>query len=151
AMTQDAVFDLTVLDVRPRTVVASLAKIGEAIAAPQASALLGCWYSEIGAINRIVLLRRPATLTALSEERSRIVLEGSPFGCAEHILDLNMDTCVSVGPANVDPCVYGATYEITTTTAPPAADGALLTLRHVTGAMPRFVQLRAWRDADALL
>lgn len=45
--------------------------------------LLGCWFTDIGVLNQMIVLRGFATLDALSKERERTQLSSNPFGCGE--------------------------------------------------------------------
>jgi succinate dehydrogenase/fumarate reductase flavoprotein subunit len=45
--------------------------------------LLGCWFTDIGVLNQMVVLRGFATLDALQAERDRTQQSASPFGCGE--------------------------------------------------------------------
>jgi len=52
--------------------------------APQAQGeLLGCWFTDIGVLNQMIVLRGFATLDALQAERDRTQQSASPFGCGE--------------------------------------------------------------------
>jgi succinate dehydrogenase/fumarate reductase flavoprotein subunit len=52
--------------------------------APQAQGeLLGCWFTDIGVLNQMIVLRGFATLDALQAERDRTQQNTNPFGCAE--------------------------------------------------------------------
>jgi succinate dehydrogenase/fumarate reductase flavoprotein subunit len=52
--------------------------------APEAQGeLLGCWFTDIGVLNQMIVLRGFATLDALQAERERTQQSGSPFGCGE--------------------------------------------------------------------
>jgi hypothetical protein len=52
--------------------------------APEAQGeLLGCWFTDIGALNQMIVLRGFATLDALQAERERTQQSASPFGCGE--------------------------------------------------------------------
>jgi succinate dehydrogenase/fumarate reductase flavoprotein subunit len=52
--------------------------------APQAQGeLLGCWFTDIGVLNQMIVLRGFATLEALQAERERTQQSASPFGCGE--------------------------------------------------------------------
>ncbi|MFT3720460.1 NIPSNAP family protein [Pseudorhodoferax sp.] len=50
--------------------------------------LLGCWTSDIGVLNQMIVLRGFDSLAALQAERSRTQLHASPFGCGEIYLRL---------------------------------------------------------------
>ena len=45
--------------------------------------LLGCWFTDIGVLNQMIVLRGFATLDALQAERERTQQSASPFGCGE--------------------------------------------------------------------
>ncbi len=52
--------------------------------APEAQGeLLGCWFTDIGVLNQMIVLRGFATLDALQAERERTQQSASPFGCGE--------------------------------------------------------------------
>lgn len=52
--------------------------------APEAQGeLLGCWFTDIGVLNQMIVLRGFATQEALLAERDRTQQSISPFGCAE--------------------------------------------------------------------
>lgn len=77
--------------------------------------LLGCWASEIGVLNQILLLRGFSDEAQLRAERERILASGNPFGCGEDIASLDFD---SYAPfpflPPVEPGRYGSVYEIRT-------------------------------------
>ena len=45
--------------------------------------LLGCWFTDIGVLNQMIVLRGFATLDALQAERERTQQSANPFGCGE--------------------------------------------------------------------
>lgn len=50
--------------------------------APEAQGeLLGCWFTDIGQLNQMIVLRGFSTLDALQAERERTQQSASPFGC----------------------------------------------------------------------
>ena len=52
--------------------------------APEAQGeLLGCWTSDIGVLNQMLVLRGFADLATLQAERTRTRYAASPFGCGE--------------------------------------------------------------------
>lgn len=52
--------------------------------APQAGGeLLGCWSSDIGVLNQMIVMRGFADQSALQAERERTQLSASPFGCGD--------------------------------------------------------------------
>ncbi|MGV0983978.1 MAG: FAD-dependent oxidoreductase [Limnohabitans sp.] len=54
-----------------------------ASAAEAQGELLGCWFTDIGVLNQMIVLRGFATLDALQAERERTQQSTSPFGCGE--------------------------------------------------------------------
>ncbi|MEX8518350.1 MAG: FAD-dependent oxidoreductase [Leptothrix sp. (in: b-proteobacteria)] len=45
--------------------------------------LLGCWFTDIGVLNQMIVLRGFHDLAALQAERARTQRSASPFGCGE--------------------------------------------------------------------
>jgi hypothetical protein len=45
--------------------------------------LLACWFTDIGSLNQMIVLRGFASLAELQAERERTQLSASPFGCGE--------------------------------------------------------------------
>jgi NIPSNAP len=45
--------------------------------------LLGCWFTDIGQLNQMIVLRGFADLASLQAERERTQQSASPFGCGE--------------------------------------------------------------------
>jgi hypothetical protein len=61
--------------------------------APEAQGeLLACWFTDIGPLNQMIVLRGFATLDALSAERLRTHHSASPFGCGEIFQSLEQHT-----------------------------------------------------------
>ncbi len=75
--------------------------------------LLGCWFSDIGALNQVAVLRGFADEAELAAERWRTQTSGNPFGCADM---LNQMTLESYAPfpdlPPVQPGAFGPVYEI---------------------------------------
>lgn len=45
--------------------------------------LLGCWFTDIGVLNQMLVLRGFATLEALHTERARTQQSANPYGCGD--------------------------------------------------------------------
>ena len=45
--------------------------------------LLGCWFTDIGQLNQLIVMRGFATLADLQAERQRTQLSVNPFGCGD--------------------------------------------------------------------
>ena len=50
--------------------------------------LLGCWFTDIGQLNQMIVLRGFATLDALLAERERTQKNANPLGCGEILQSL---------------------------------------------------------------
>ena len=56
---------------------------------PQAGGeLLACWFTDIGRLNQMIVLRGFASLQALQQERERTQRHANPLGCGEIFLSL---------------------------------------------------------------
>jgi hypothetical protein len=93
-------------------------KAAEAIAAYAASGagnLLGCWVSDIGPLNNIAVLRGFADDAELARERDRTLRSSNPFGCAEYLTRLSMDSYAPFPDLPpVETGAFGPVYEIRT-------------------------------------
>jgi hypothetical protein len=106
-------YDVTILTVRPGTHPQALAVLGEKLSGD--AALLACWYSEIGRANQILLIRSIADPAGALDARLAAIQSNNPFGIAEFIVDMAMDTYVSfdfVPPMR--PGAFGPCYEVRT-------------------------------------
>lgn len=77
--------------------------------------LLGMWMTDIGRLNRMLVLRGFDDIDSLLAERARCHESSDPFGCGEVLADLSLD---SYQPfpffAPVRPGEYGKVYEFRT-------------------------------------
>ncbi|MFM0049124.1 NIPSNAP family protein [Caballeronia grimmiae] len=85
----------------------------QASAAQPGSTLLGCWYSDIGALGKVMVLRGFESEAALIGERRRLLLEGNPFGCGEFVADVEVNS-YAMFPflPPIGPAVHGGLYEM---------------------------------------
>lgn len=78
-----------------------------------AGRLLGCFTAEIGGLNKILILQAYDDDRALTEDRSRQVLGGNPFGAAEHFKELKTATYIPFDfLPPIAPGKHGPVYEI---------------------------------------
>lgn len=82
--------------------------------APEAGGeLIGCWLSDIGPVNKLVLLRGFESATALLEERLRIRRSTNPFNCDGLIHSVDLQGFAPIqGFESVKPGRHGSFYEI---------------------------------------
>jgi hypothetical protein len=158
-------YDVTVATVRPGTHPAALAVLEKTLA--NDPSLLACWYCDIGALNRILIIRKSAEAGTPIEHRFAALTANSPFGIGEFITELSLDTYVSFDfmPA-LQPGVFGPCYEVRAYVLKP--DGLAPTIElwrkavpgrarvspllaamvAVTGAAIRFMHIWPYRSYD---
>jgi NIPSNAP len=102
--------------------------------------LLGCWYSEIGALNQILMIHAGADEPARTDARARILQSSDPFGVGGLLVGMSMDTYVSfpfLPPMKAGQ--YGRIYEVRTYAVRP--DGLAPTMELWRKAVPARVTL----------
>ncbi|HUD86084.1 MAG TPA: NIPSNAP family protein, partial [Xanthobacteraceae bacterium] len=106
-------YDVTVVTVRPGTHPQALAVLGNSLGGD--SDLLACWYSDIGAVNQILMIRNAADAAASIDARFAALKSANPFGIGEYIAGMAMDTYVAFDfIAPLRPGVFGPCYEVRT-------------------------------------
>jgi hypothetical protein len=108
-------YDVTIATVRPGTHPQALAALEKTLAG--SSDLLACWYCDIGALNRILIIRNSAA-AATAESRFADLSARSPFGIGEFVTDLSLDTYLPfdfmppLRPGAFGPCFEVRSYGI---------------------------------------
>jgi hypothetical protein len=157
-------YDVTIITVRPGTHPAALARLKETLSAA-GDELLACWYSEIGALNQILLIRAAPDVLRVHADRERVLRSDNPLGLGEYIVGMSMDTYASfpfMPPMKAGQC--GPVFEVRTYVLKPdgvpatielwrksvpgrARLSPLLAAMHsITGTVTRFVHI--WPYAD---
>jgi len=79
--------------------------------------LLACWYSEIGALNRVLIIRSAADAAATLARRERILTSSDPFALGTLLRKVKMDTYArfDVVPP-IEPGAVGPIFEVRTYT-----------------------------------
>jgi NIPSNAP len=104
-------YDVTIAAVRPGTHPQALAVLEKTLAGD--SDLLACWYADIGALNRILIIRKSADADAALENRFAALSAKSPFGVGEFITELSLDTYVPFDfMPPLRPGTFGPCYEV---------------------------------------
>jgi hypothetical protein len=156
-------YDVTILAVRPGAHPQALAVLGKA-ADP---ALLACWYSDIGAVNQILLIRKIEDAADNLERRLAALASPNPFGIGDLITGMAMDTYVPFDfIAPLRPGAFGPCYEVRTYMLKPgglsptrelwrkAVPGRsqvsplLAAMTSVTGAVTRFLHIWPYKSFD---
>ncbi len=94
------------------------AKAAEGIAAFTSDAdaggrLLGCWVSDIGALNKLAVLRGFADDAELGRERERTLRSSNPFGCSAFLTRLSLQSYAPFPDLPpVETGAFGPVYEI---------------------------------------
>lgn len=109
-------YEIATLTVKLGKAASVVAGIDAYVKAPEArGTLLGCWTSEIGALNEIFVLRGFSDDIELQAERRRALDTTNPFGAGDDIARLQFD---SYAPfpflPPVKPAKLGKVYEIRT-------------------------------------
>ncbi len=106
------IYELATLTITVGSAARAVAAIGADCAAG-GGRLLGCFIAEIGALNRIFVLRGFADEAAQARERERVLRSASPFGCGDLLAAIAIDRYrpfPDIPP--VEPGAYGAIYEL---------------------------------------
>lgn len=100
------------------TVIFGAGKAGpgiEAWARAGAGRLLGAFGTDIGALNKVILLRGFDSLEEMMAERERALRSDDPFGCAEHLTGLTMESYRGLDfLPPVQTGAFGPVYELRT-------------------------------------
>ena len=158
-------YDVTIITIRPGTQPSALAKLKDTLAG--APGLLACWYSEIGALNQILLLRTGGDPGAALTSRMEALTSGNPYGIGEWIVAVTMDTYVAfdflppVKAGKFGPCYEVRTYVFKTDGLAPTAElwrnavpgrvrvsPLLVAMTSVTGTVTRFMHIWPYTSLD---
>jgi NIPSNAP len=158
-------YDVTTIAVRPGTHPKALAILGKSLISD--TKLLACWYSEIGTINQILLIRDAAEPATILTARYAALNAANPFGLREFITGLTIDTYASFDfIAPMRPGALGPVFEVRNYVLKP--DGLAPTVElwrkavpdrskispllaamiSVTGAAKRFMHIWPYRTLD---
>jgi hypothetical protein len=156
-------YDVTILTVRPGTHPQALDVLGKT----EDPARLACWFSDIGAVNQVMLIRKSADAAAELERRQAVLTAGNPFGLGDIITAMAMDTYVSFDfVAPLRPGQFGPCYEVRTYVLKPggleptialwrkavpgraAVSPVLAAMTSVTGAVTRFLHIWPYKNFD---
>ena len=107
------VYDVTILTVRPATVPKALANMESALTS--AGELLACWYTDIGSLNQIMVIREFESSAKAAEAREAAVMSADPLGAGEFTMSATSDTyaLMSFLPP-LQPGTYGPFFEART-------------------------------------
>jgi len=153
-------YDVMTISVQPGSLSQALAKLEGALGRLSLRGeLLTCWQSEIGALNRILLIRGYGDINALEADRETITTQADPFGLADLLTGVDLDLYVPF--AFVEPMRPGSkaafyevrTYELKPDALTPTREAwrqalperaklsRLLMAMHTTSPTPRFMHI----------
>jgi NIPSNAP len=158
-------YDVTIAAVRPGTHPQALAVLEKTLAGD--ADLLACWYSDIGALNRILIIRKSADADAAIENRFAALSAKSPFGIGEFITELSLDTYAPfdfmppLRPGAIGPCYEVRSYVLKPNGLAPTIElwrkavpararvsPLLAAMVAVTGAAIRFMHIWPYKTYD---
>jgi len=160
-------YDVTTMTVQPGSPTQALAKLEGALGrASLQGELLACWLSEIGALNRILLIRGYADIRALEADRHTLTIQADPYGLGALVTGAELDIYVPF--PFVDPMRPGsksAFYEVRTYALKPDALAPtmeawrqalperiklsrVLMAMHTAGPTPRFMHIWPYQSLD---
>jgi NIPSNAP protein len=104
-------YDVTIITVRPATHPKALSVLERVLM--NDPGLLACWYSEIGALNQILIIRSMTDPKAELEARMAVLKSKSPFEVGEFMTGMTMDTFIAFDfLPPMQPGAYGPFYEV---------------------------------------
>jgi len=134
-------YDVTTITVQPNTHTKALPPVEQWLKAnPRKGELVACLASEIGELNKIMLLHHYASEQDMIADRESVAKSANPFGCGELIAGMSADTFVMFPflPA-LKAGQYGPIFEIRTYRFKP--DGLGPTIAAWEKAVPARVKL----------
>jgi len=107
-------YELATLSILMGSAPKLLAGIEAYVSAPEAAGrLLGVWTSDIGALNKLVILREFEDDATLLRERARTLRATNPFGAAEALTRLELDSYAPFPDMPpIETGAFGPVYEI---------------------------------------
>ena len=130
-------YDVTIITVRPGTHPPALPRLERALSVPEEDAgeLLACWYSDLGALNQILIIRSHEKEAARLAQRAAELNSKDPFGIGELIMGISIDTYESFPFLEpMRPGRYGPFYEVRTYLFRP--DGLIPTIELWRSSLP---------------
>jgi hypothetical protein len=158
-------YDVTILTVRPGTHPRALEVLGNSLG--KDTNLLACWYSDIGAVNQILIIRKATDAAATLDARFAALNAPNPFGIGEYIVAMAMDTYVAfdfiapLRPGEFGPCYEVRSYVLKPDGLAPTIEAwrksvpgrmkispVLAAMTSVTGAVTRFLHVWPYKSFD---
>lgn len=165
------IYDVTIVTVPPGAHPLALDRLKDTLpAAAPGGSLLACWFSELGALNRIFLLRGYDDEARLIADRGAVLRSGNPLGLGDLIVAMTMDTYVPFPiRETIATGAFGPVYEVRTYELKPnglsptialwdkavparaAISPVIAAMYSVTGTVTRFLHIWAYPSLDERL
>jgi hypothetical protein len=161
-------YDVRILSIRPGGTPKSLGLLNDWIATNKGRGeLLACWYTEIGALNRVLLIHGYRDEASLGADRAGLAAGEDRLGLGDLLTGVETDTYVSfpfIEPIKVG--TYGPIYEVRTYLLKPGGlagtmeawrkslpermrlSGVTAAMYSTTGATPRFMHIWPYASLD---
>jgi hypothetical protein len=158
-------YDVTVAAVRPGTHPQALAVLENGLRGD--ASLLGCWYSDIGAVNQILIIRNVINVVSGADARAAVLTSPDPWGLNDYLVGMTMDTyesfdfiapmrrgdfgpCYEVRSYGLKPGGLAPTKELWRKTVPGrmTVSPLLAAMTAVTGAANRFMHIWPYKSFD---
>ena len=158
-------YDVTIIMVRPATHSKALSVLERTLS--NDPTLLACWYSDIGALNQILIIRTIKDPAANLESRMAMLKSKDPFGVDEFSTGMTMDTFVAfdflppMQPGSVGPCFEVRSYILKGGGLAPTIElwrkavparnrisPVLTAMTSVTGAVTQFTHIWPYKSLD---
>ena len=118
-------YDVTILTVRPNTHLKALPGVEQWLKAnPRKGEFIGCLASEIGDLNKILLLHHYTSDADLAADRDSVAHDPNPYGCIDLLVGRSTDTFVQfpfLSP--IKPGQHGPIFEVRTYLLKPTGLG----------------------------
>jgi NIPSNAP len=119
-------YDVTIITVKPNTHMKALPGVEQWLKAnPRKGEFIGCLTSEIGCLNRILLLHHYTSDADLAADRDAVAKDANPYGCVELTDGRSTDTFTQfpflppIKPGQYGPIFEVRTYLLKPTGLPP--------------------------------
>jgi len=162
------IYSVCTIEVPPGKVNAALAGIKSALDAGHVDGdLRACWYSEIGRLNRVLMISAYASADPLTSNHRRLLEGGDPFGVAALATGITLDAYAAfpdvefLHAGNVGPVFEVRTYQLKRAGLSPTFKAWEKVLRArsevsplaivmyaVNGVVPRFMHIWPYRTMN---
>lgn len=107
-------YEVATLSFQIGKVPAALEHIRETVNGPaRRGRFLACWVAEIGDLNQVMIISGYDNDAHLLDDRDRMILGGNPFGVAEFLTEMQLDTYVQMPFLDaLQPGAHGPFYEV---------------------------------------